>query len=266
MAPVLLSTTRRGWAVISAIAVLLAGAALLEGAAGGPGTRLSIWVLVGRRGDVGQVRVAYPLPLLGLLGCLAQNLVFVIVPGMPRGGGSQLIALMFLVGYLAFRLPGRWSIGAAVVAVLDAGDLAGVHRPRRALGVCVLPADPGHGLGGRLPAGPRTATFGRAEPAGRRAGRRARAPGPGGGAGRADPDRPRTARRRRPQRECDDAPDRGGPSSARPVAHRAGHPAPGRGAGPALGRRAAPDRRTVRPGTSGMGDLGPLPSLAGLDD
>ena len=90
----LLPTSRRGWSAITAVALLLAGAAVLEGAVGGPGTQLTGWVFLGAAITALSCLLAYPTPLIALVVCLSQGVVYVAVPGMPRGGGSQLIALM----------------------------------------------------------------------------------------------------------------------------------------------------------------------------
>jgi signal transduction histidine kinase len=115
-----LPTERRGWLVVAAVAVLLGVSAVVENLAYPTGALTGyVWVsiLVTALACV----VAYPFPFLGLALALAFTVVSMLVPGMPHGGGTALITSLFLLGFLAYRLPGRWSLAAWLLAAAAPG-------------------------------------------------------------------------------------------------------------------------------------------------
>lgn len=65
--------------------------------------------------------LAYPLPFVGLVVAVALCTANVLVPGMPHGGGTELIMILFMIGFFAFRLPGRWSLAAWLIAAASVG-------------------------------------------------------------------------------------------------------------------------------------------------
>ena len=118
-------TTRRGWLAVGGSTVLLAASMILENATFPTGA-VSTAVLLAVAGAVLACVLSYPVPLLGLVAAIGLSVANMVVPGMPHGGGTQLIILMFLVGFLAFRLPGRWSFAAWLVTAVTVGIGSGV--------------------------------------------------------------------------------------------------------------------------------------------
>ena len=114
-------TTRRGWLAVVGVALLLGVAMIIENATFPQGNQLSplVWLNVGL--IVACALLAYPLPFVGLVVAVGLCAVNVLVPGMPHGGGTELIMLLFMIGFFAFRLPGRWSLAAWLIAAASVG-------------------------------------------------------------------------------------------------------------------------------------------------
>ena len=108
-------TSRRGWLFVAVVAVVLAIALVTETRSVGQPV-LTRRVLATMASTAVAVLLAYPFPALGLAVAVLLSVAEMLVPGMPHGGGTGLITLGFLVGFLAYRLPGRWSLGAWLVA------------------------------------------------------------------------------------------------------------------------------------------------------
>lgn len=114
-------TSRRGWLVVVGVALLLGVAMVVENATFPQANRLTplVWLSVGL--IMACALLSYPLPFAGLLVAVALCTANVLVPGMPHGGGTELIMLLFMVGFFAFRLPGRWSLAAWLVVAASVG-------------------------------------------------------------------------------------------------------------------------------------------------
>ena len=119
-------TQPRGWLALAGVSVLLTVSLLLENAAFPKGGALTPLILLSGALAAAACLLSYPLPFLGLLLAVGLAVANTTVPGMPHGGGTQLITLLFLIGFLAFRLPGRWSVGAWAVAAVTVGVSAAV--------------------------------------------------------------------------------------------------------------------------------------------
>ncbi len=118
-------TSRRGWLALAGVSVLLTVSMIMENATFPNGAVTgAVMIMIGWA--VAACLVSYPVPLLGLVLAVGLGVINMVVPGMPHGGGTQLIILMFLVGFLAFRLPGRWSFGAWLVTAVSVGVGSGV--------------------------------------------------------------------------------------------------------------------------------------------
>ncbi|SEP57737.1 sensor histidine kinase [Microlunatus flavus] len=116
----LFETSRRGWLAMVGVCGLLTGSMLLENAAFPQGAITPmVWLSIGIA--VLACLAAYPTPFLGLLLAVALSIANMLVPGMPHGGGTELITLLFLIGFLSFRLPGRWGLAAWAVAASSVG-------------------------------------------------------------------------------------------------------------------------------------------------
>lgn len=114
-------TSRRGWLAVVGVALVLGVAMIVENATFPQGNQLSplVWLSVGM--IMACALLSYPLPFLGLVVAIALCTANVLVPGMPHGGGTELIMLLFMVGFFAFRLPGRWSLAAWLIAAASVG-------------------------------------------------------------------------------------------------------------------------------------------------
>ena len=114
-------TTRRGWWTVGGVAFLLGAAMLIENGTFPEQNLVTplIWLSVGL--IVACALLSYPLPFVGLVLAIALSVANVVIPGMPHGGGTELIMLLFMVGFFAFRLPGRWSLAAWLVAATSVG-------------------------------------------------------------------------------------------------------------------------------------------------
>lgn len=114
-------TTRRGWLVVVAVALLLGAAMILENATFPSGSTLGPLVWLSVVLIIACALLAYPLPFVGLVAAVALCTANVLVPGMPHGGGTELIMVLFMIGFFAYRLPGRWSLAAWLVAAASVG-------------------------------------------------------------------------------------------------------------------------------------------------
>jgi len=114
-------TSRRGWLAVIGVALLLGVAMIIENATFPQGNQLSplVWLSVAL--IMACALLAYPLPFVGLLVAVGLSTANVLVPGMPHGGGTELIMLLFMIGFFAFRLPGAWSLGAWLIAAVSVG-------------------------------------------------------------------------------------------------------------------------------------------------
>ena len=119
-------TQRRGWLAVAGVCVVLTVSLLLENAAFPRGGAVTPLILLSGALAAAACLLSYPLPFLGLLVAVGLAIANMTVPGMPHGGGTQLITLLLLVGFLAFRLPGRWSLAAWAVAAGSVGVSAAV--------------------------------------------------------------------------------------------------------------------------------------------
>lgn len=119
--PQVLPTQRKGWLVLGGVCLLLTGSLLLENAAFPRGGAVTPLVVLSAALTTLACLVSYPMPFLGLLLAVGLAIANMLVPGMPHGGGTELITLLFLIGFLSFRLPGRWSLAAWAVAAVAVG-------------------------------------------------------------------------------------------------------------------------------------------------
>ncbi len=115
------ATTTRGWLVVAGVAVLLAAAMVIENATFPGGNAMTPLVALNAALIACCVLVCYPFPVLGLIMAVALGVANVAVPGMPRGGGTELIVFLFMTGFFSYRLPGRWGVGAWVSTALIIG-------------------------------------------------------------------------------------------------------------------------------------------------
>lgn len=115
------STDRRGWLAVGGVAGLLTLAMIVENLTFPTGGAVTRFIVASMALTAIACLVSYPLPFVGLGVAAGLGAANVLVPGMPHGGGTELITLLFLVGFLAFRLPGRWSLGGWLVAALSVG-------------------------------------------------------------------------------------------------------------------------------------------------
>lgn len=114
-------TTRRGWLLVVAVALLLGAAMVLENATFPRGSTMGPLVWLSVVLIMLCALLAYPLPFVGLVVAVGLCTANVLVPGMPHGGGTELIMILFMIGFFAFRLPGRWSLAAWLIAAASVG-------------------------------------------------------------------------------------------------------------------------------------------------
>ncbi|WP_375425853.1 histidine kinase [uncultured Friedmanniella sp.] len=114
-------TTRRGWLAVVGVALLLGVAMIVENGTYPQRNGLSPLIFLSIVLIMACAVLAYPLPFLGLVVAVGLCTANVLVPGMPHGGGTELIMLLFMIGFFAFRLPGRWSLAAWLVVAASVG-------------------------------------------------------------------------------------------------------------------------------------------------
>jgi signal transduction histidine kinase len=115
-----LPTERRGWLAVTGVALLLGVSALVEDLAYPTGGATG-WLWLSIALTALACLLSYPFPFLGLAVALLSTVGSMLVPGMPHGGGTALITSLFLLGFLAYRLPGRWSLAAWLLAAAAPG-------------------------------------------------------------------------------------------------------------------------------------------------
>ncbi len=125
-------TRRRGWLLTGAVAVVVIAAGVVENTTGSSAPGLSTQLLVSVALIGLAVLIAYPLPLFGLVAVVGAVGLPLVWPGSHLGGGgTQLITLMVLIAYAAFRLP-RWvslvaylvsAVATAIGAVLVGNEI-----------------------------------------------------------------------------------------------------------------------------------------------